>query len=62
MIRAFIHHLGALRRNRQGSVTVEYAMLLLPALMPPSRSVEQFLDGLRREARQLGGRLAPAMA
>ena len=33
MIRAFIHFLGALRRNRRGSVTVEYAMLLLPALM-----------------------------
>ena len=42
--------------------TLFHVGVLLPALMPPSRSVEQFLDGLRREARQLGGRLAPAMA
>lgn len=33
--------------------------VLLPALMPPSRSVEQFLESLRRAARELGGRLAP---
>lgn len=39
--------------------TLFHVGVLLPALMPPSRSVEQFLDGLRREARQLGGRLAP---
>jgi DNA-binding transcriptional LysR family regulator len=32
--------------------------VLLPALMPASPSVEQFLDGLRQEARQLGGRSA----
>lgn len=40
--------------------TLFHVGVLLPALMPPSRSVEQFLDCLRREARQLGGRLAPA--
>ncbi|MBU8877186.1 LysR family transcriptional regulator [Reyranella sp. MMS21-HV4-11] len=34
--------------------------VLLPALMPPSHSVEQFLDGLRRVARRLGGRLSRA--
>jgi DNA-binding transcriptional LysR family regulator len=33
--------------------------VLLPALMPPSRSVGQFLESLRRAARELGGRLAP---
>ncbi|NQW54996.1 MAG: hypothetical protein HQ465_27550 [Rhodospirillales bacterium] len=40
--------------------TLFHVGVLLPALMPPSRSVERFLDGLRREARKLGGRLAPA--
>ncbi|MBI3446784.1 MAG: pilus assembly protein [Magnetospirillum sp.] len=33
MVRAFIHRLRRLVRNRRGSVTVEYAILLLPALM-----------------------------
>lgn len=34
--------------------------VLLPALIAPSRSVEQFLDALRRAARDAGARLAPA--
>lgn len=40
--------------------TLFHVGVLLPALMPPSRSVEQFLESLRRAARELGGRLAPA--
>jgi DNA-binding transcriptional LysR family regulator len=39
--------------------TLFHVGVLLPALMPPSRSVEQFLESLRRAARELGGRLAP---
>ena len=39
--------------------TLFHVGVLLPALMPPSRSVGQFLESLRRAARELGGRLAP---
>ena len=40
--------------------TLFHVGVLLPALMPPSPSVERFLDCLRGEARRLGGRPAPA--
>jgi len=40
--------------------TLFHVGVLVPALMPASRSVEQFLDCLRREARHIGGRFAPA--
>ena len=40
--------------------TLFHVGVLMPALMPPSRSVEQFLEALRRAAKELGGRLASA--
>jgi len=40
--------------------TLFHVGVLLPALIPPSRSVEQFLESLRRSAREAGARLAPA--
>ncbi|BAE52554.1 TadE/TadG family type IV pilus assembly protein [Paramagnetospirillum magneticum] len=33
MVRALLHMLGILKRDRRGSVTLEYSILLLPALM-----------------------------
>ncbi|MCF8532179.1 MAG: LysR family transcriptional regulator [Reyranella sp.] len=40
--------------------TLFHVGVLLPALMPLSRSTEQFLDCLRREAKRAGDRLASA--
>lgn len=39
--------------------TLFHVGVLLPALIPPSRLVERFLDSLQRTAREAGTRLAP---